>query len=245
MNTSKVLPREFVLFVCTFCLVIPSTILAEPPEVAPPILQELSSQLQELSDQVQEVSDKLDDQKVLVRRLHGNKAAIFSQEFTRTIDGQVLALQPQLAFCIGGGDLADRGAGISCIDQSDADYLLISPDTFQSGDDKKYVTFDAQTSASFADIANLLADGLNDRLGGSVIVIKSNDTEIPGGYYSSERARFFTNTQVSSQVGYVDLEGFEIGRITIFIDNISLMYFGGTNETDVSMRYRIFYELAD
>jgi hypothetical protein len=49
--------------------------------------------------------------------------------------------------------------------------------------------------------------------------------------------------QVSAQTGFVDLEGFEIGSISVPIASISIEKDQMTNETSVVFNGRVFYEL--
>ncbi|MGD8875895.1 MAG: hypothetical protein PVH38_12165 [Gammaproteobacteria bacterium] len=243
----KAVRRAFIILLSMSCLIIPGAATAAMPDEIPPILQNLSDQLQELSDKVENVSDRLDAQEALIRRLHGNKAAVISASIDRTISGNVIAVQPHLTHCIGQGDILDDsegGGGAYCFDAFDSDYVLTSPDIFRQDDDHAFVTFTPETAPSFADIVNLLTDGVNDRRGVAITYIKSNDTTTSPITTSSERGAF-SSSQVSSQIGYVDLEGFEIGTITIAVDYINFMYNSTDDETSVNIRYRIVYELSD
>ena len=227
MKISKILNGLIATLVSVVCLILPGGIIAAPPEEVPPILKEMSG--------------RIDTLEAFVRRLHGNKAAVTRRDYSmENVNGMVDGVQIKLAFCAGP---PTPSPGPGCIVNT-ADYVLATEVLTEN--DGLVVTFNADSEPNFAEVVNLLTNGDNDRLFILVEALVNGSFAQGIGFGGSERHFFFIGPQVSSGIGYDDLEGFDIGSIRLSIDSIFFPY----NEADDKSRVFItdlgvFYELAE
>ena len=230
MKVSKTLNGLIATLVSAVCLALPGGIIAAPPENIPPILGEMSN--------------RIDALEAFVRRLHGNKAAVIRRDFTiENINGMVDGVQVELAFCAGP---PPPGPGPGCI-PTNADYVLATEVLTEN--DGLVVTFNADSEPNFAEVVNLLTNGDNDRASIFVRTFVNGSFAAGQGFGGGERSFFFNGPfgpQVSSGIGYDDLEGFDIGSIRLSIDRIFFTYNGADDKSKAFITdFGVFYELAE
>jgi len=234
MNMPRTLKNWVTVFLFAIYLVIPGTSIAAPPEEVPPILQG--------------VSDRLDALEAFVRRLHGNKAALIERDiFLENVDGMVDGVLIKLAFCSGPSEPGPV-PGPGCI-SNNANYEFTTG-TLTENDNGAVVTFNADSEPNFVEVVNLLTNGDDDRLNVSVEFLINNSFVAGTGVSGEERSFFFTGLpeagpQVSSGIGYDDLEGFDIGSISLSLERIYFSYNEIDGKSSVTTRFGVFFELAE
>jgi len=188
---------------------------------------------------IQLQQDNLDD---LTRRLHGNNAAVVEYNSLRGY-GPAATQQPEfvtyiLVFCDGTGMDPEVS---ECGDERDGFVLESEPLT--EADRRSVITFTAANSPDFASIVELLTNGENDYIG---IKVKPDQQAYGGGAEGPERSWFFLQTSdysVSAHLDINDLAGFEIDKISIFIDYLG--FYLKDNLAWVNLRSRIYFDLVE
>lgn len=227
MIISKLLSRAFMVLVSMNCLTIPGTTAAAMPEDVPPILQGLS--------------DRLDTLEGFIRRLHGNKAAVVPRNFEFGTAEQINSFNVSLTFCLGdaGGGGGPGGGGFVCRINS-ADYVLTSEVILNKDSDGVIITFNEENSPDFPGVLDLLTNGSNDRIG--IVLSYDNGSS---SITSTEKTVFFVQTQTTSEIGYDDLQGIDLGSISVSFDIVNLNYNENDGLTHVDIQSRVFFGLAD
>jgi hypothetical protein len=191
----------------------------------------------------QDVNDRIDALESLIRRLHGDNAAVIPvSDSGSTLDGEVVGAKFTLAVCLPGWD--DNASPHAICDSDYTDLVLVSQ-VFGANDDDAIVTFTAETSPHFSAIIALLTNGENNDMGISV-EYTLNDGSWAGSatHGLTDRHAFFNLPQVSSGVGFVDLEGFEIGSISLSVDILGFYYSDNSDTSHPQLETRWFFELA-
>jgi len=203
---------------------------------------DLQQQIDDLEGANADLQQQVDDLEGLVRRLHGNTAAVVvfsSAGGWGPAEEEDKSFIYKLVFC-DGTDFDPQWD--RCTDENDGFVLESEPVTEE--DDGTIITFTAANSPNFSSIVDLLTNGENDYIGIGV------ESDSGGGlfYLPSERTAFFIGNEVapiSAQPGINDLAGFEIGKISLVIDEIYAWFTPDDNLAHLSQHSRVFFGLAE
>lgn len=204
---------------------------------------ELQQQIDDLEGINAELQQQIDDLDAFVRRLHGDTAAVVafsSSGGTGPAEQEYQSFIFRLVFCDGTDYDPNWG---NCRDENDGFVLESQPVT--EDDDGTIITFNAANSPNFSSIVDLLTNGENDYIG---IAIET-DTGARFYYIPSERIAFFRGKEevapVSAHLDINDLAGFEIGKISIVIDDIATWLDQDDNLANLRQHSRVFFGLAE
>jgi hypothetical protein len=187
-----------------------------------------------------DLAKQLQELERLVKRLHGYKAAVLAHEFESTAPGSG-HFRVGLIVCPG----IELGMVNSCW-RNAPDAVMLTTRPLTAADDRAILRFDATNHPEFATMIDLLTNGSEDRV--SMFAEFRDDQDnliVANGIRTTEFNRFFIGPQVSSGPGYVDLAGFEIDHIDVSIDRMRVEYDQGDDETDFTLRFRVFFGLAE
>ncbi len=181
---------------------------------------------------------RLDTLETLVKRLHGNQAAVISRSGNGNATGTPGFLLVSLYFC----DPTDLGPQDVC----DADHgYAIESGPINGTLSGSTLTFDASNTPDFPAIAAYLTDGKNEIIRISEEYHQADGTWAGGGSSSGyDRAWFFGTPQVSSGPHFSDLTGLPIDSISLSLDFVLLDYDTNSQSTGYYFDYRVFFGLA-
>ena len=193
--------------------------------------------LSSLQGSNEDLQSQLNELGALVRRLHGNQAAVVNDiigagKSPGTPGGYLITL----TFC-------DKNIGIGQCDSTTG--VVLATPLVADADEGSVITFNAGNTPNFDLVVDLLTNGEND-----VIMIETSyqrgDGSGGGGgsINAQESSYFFRNTQTTTGPEFDDLTGLEIDRVDITIDRVLLAYDSTNDDTSLDIDYRIFFGLA-
>lgn len=182
---------------------------------------------------------RVDELESLAKRLHGHQAAVVERGSSNSgIPGMPGGFVIRFSVCAQ-GMLDPNGV---C---SGATGYQVETPILTEADHRSVVTFDASNTPDFPAMAALLTNGEIDIVRMETQHYDSNG--MPGGGGSSQTTDaniFYYLTQVTSGPGYTDLEGLDLGSISISIDRLTQFYDQPNDKSSSDLDYRIFFGLA-
>ncbi len=208
-----------------------ATAVAEVPADKPPASENVKNTLQELEN-------RLDTLEAYVNRLNGYKAAVIdssSEGNLSALQGTTTESEIRIVFCgTTSYEICDEGTPGS---------YILSTGFFGETAESAIFSFDESNTANFSEVQTLLTNGIGtDRI--SFYRETCADTCSSSGRGGTDKSFFFRQMQPSTGVGFDDLSGLDINRISVSVDRYSEFYNEAEGRINYFIQYTVFFEVG-